>query len=166
MREVRALVADAVQQRTCTIQQLVTELRAGPSQGSGALRAALAEAAAGIASVAEADLRKLIKSSGLPEPLYNPLLYVGSDFLAKPDAWWPDAGVAGEVDSREWHLSPELWERTLARHARMSAQGIFVLHFTPRRIRSDPAGVVSELRSTLDAGRRRPPLPIRALPGR
>ncbi len=166
MRSVTALVADAVQQGKCTVQQLADELRAGPKQGSVALRATLAEVADGIASVAECDLRKLIKRSGLPEPMYNPCLYVGDVFLAKPDAWWPDAGVACEVDSREWHLSPDGWERTQARHARMSAHGILVLHYAPRRIRSDSAAVVAELRATLAAGRQRPPLPIRAEPVR
>lgn len=166
MRSVSALVADAVQQRKCTVQQLAGELAAGPKQGSAALRAALTEVMDGVASVAEGDLRKLIKRSGLPEPLYNPRLYVGSNFLAEPDAWWHEAGVAGEVDSREWHLSPSGWERTLARHARMSAQGIIVLHFTPRQIRSDSATVVAELRSAIDAGRGRPSLPIRAVPTR
>ncbi len=163
---VRALVADAVQQGKCTVLQLAAELRAGPSQGSGALRAALDEVADGVASVAEGDLRKLIKVGGLPEPMYNPGLYVGTDFLAKPDAWWPDAGVAAEVDSREWHLSPAGWERTQARHARMSAQGILVLHYAPRRIRTDAAGVVAELRSAIEAGRRRPALAIRSVPAR
>jgi len=83
----------------------------------------------GIRSVAEGDLRKLIKK-----------LFVGAVFLASPDAWWPDAGAAGEVDSREWHFSPLDWERTLARHDRMSAHGIIVLHFPPRLIKNDPAG--------------------------
>jgi len=166
LREVRALVAGAVHQRKCTVNQLAAELRAGPSQGSGALRAALEEVADGIASVAEGDLRKLIKKGRLPEPLYNASLFVGAEFLACPDLWWPDAGVAGEVDSREWHLSPADWQRTQARHARMSAQGILVLHYAPSRIRSDPAGVVAEIRKALEAGRRRGPLPIRAVPAR
>src|SRR6266567_833086 len=166
LRDVRALVADAVQSRKCTVQQLAAELAAGPNQRSAALRAALDEVADGVASVAEADLRALIKKSGLPEPMYNPDLLAGEVFLARPDAWWPDAGVACEVDSREWHLSPDGWERTQARHARMSAHGILVLHYAPRRIRSDGAGVVSELRATLAAGRQRPPLPIRAEPVR
>jgi len=166
MRSVSALVADAVQRGTCTVQQLADELRAGPKQGSAALRVALAEVADGVRSVAEGDLRKLIMRSGLPEPIYNPRLFVGEAFLAQPDAWWPDAGVACEVDSREWHLSPEGWERTQARHARMSALGILVLHYAPRRIRSDSAAVASELRATLAAGCQRPPLPIRAIPVR
>jgi hypothetical protein len=166
LRDVRALVASAVQQRRCTVGQLLTELREGPTQGSGALRAALEEVADGVASAAEGDMRKLIKRGGLPEPLYNPRLYVGSDFLAEPDLYWREAGVAGEVDSREWHLSPELWARTLERHSRMSAQGIIVVHYTPRRIRTDGAQVVAELRSAIEAGRRRPALAVRVVPGR
>ena len=164
--DVRAMVADAVQNRACTVSQLAEELRAGPKQGSGMLRAALEEVADGVASGAEGDLRKLIKTGRLPEPMYNPKLYVGSQFLAQPDVWWRDAGVAGEVDSREWHLSPALWARTMARHDRMSAQGILVLHFTPRRIRSEGDRVIAELRSAIESGRRRPPLEIRVVPGR
>jgi hypothetical protein len=165
-RDVRAFVADAVQQGKCTVQQIAAELRSGPSQGSGLLRAALEEVADGVASVAEGDLRKLIKSSGLPEPLYNPRLFVGDMFLAKPDAWWAEAGVAVEVDSMQWHLSPDGLERTQARHAAMSSHGILLLHFAPRRIRADGASVVARIRATLEEGKRRPPLAIRTVPAR
>ena len=166
LRDVRPLVATAVQRRMCTIQQLAAELSSGPTQGSGALRAALEEVADGVASAAEGDMRKLIKSSGLPEPLYNASLYVGEDFLARPDLWWRDAGVAGEVDSREWHTSPEQWKRTMARHSAMSARGIIVLHFAPSHIRTDGARVIAELRSAIEEGLRRPALAIRTVPNR
>jgi hypothetical protein len=63
-------------------------------------------------------LHALIKRAGLPMPLFSARLFAGQDFLAVPDCWWPDAGVAAEVDSREWHLSPRDWENTLARPAR------------------------------------------------
>ena len=158
----RALVADVVQQGKCSVEQLTAELRAGPSRGSGTLREALADVAAGARSIAEGDLRRLIKVGGLPEPLYNVSLYAGSSFLAKADAWWSDCGVAAEVDSREWHIKPADWERTLARHGRMSAHGIIVIHLTPRRIRAEPDGVVAELRAALESGRQRPPLSIEA----
>ena len=163
-REVKALVAAVVQRRTCTVGQLAAELSSGPARASGALRAALEEVADGVASAAEGDMRKLVKAGRLPEPMYNPRLYVGEEFLAQPDLWWRDAGVAGEVDSREWHLSPELWKRTMARHSAMSAQGIIVLHFAPSRIKSDASRVITELRSAIEAGLRRPPLPIRTVP--
>jgi hypothetical protein len=107
-------------------------------------------------------LMNFIKASGLPRPLYNPRLYVGKDFLASPDLWWEERGVAVEVDSREWHLSPEAWEGTMSRHDRMVAAGIRVLHFTPRKIRAEPGEVVSLIRSALRTGT---PVPgIRTVP--
>jgi hypothetical protein len=163
-RAIRAVVAGAVQGGHCPLRELAAELASGPKRGSGGLRFALAEAAEGVRSVVEADLRALIKSARLPTPLYNPSLFVGDSFLARPDVWWPDAGVACEVDSREWHLSPDEWDRTLSRHARMSAHGIIVLHYTPRRIRTESAAVVSDLRRAIDSGRRRPRLQIRTVP--
>ena len=42
----------------------------------------------------------------LPVPLFNPRLFVGSEFLAMPDCWWPELVVAAEADSRAWHFSP------------------------------------------------------------
>ena len=163
-REMRALVASAVQGGRCTVPQLGLELEAGPARLSGRLRAVLAEVADGIASAAEGDLRQLVKHSGLPEPMYNPDLYIGARFLARPDLWWKDAGVAGELDSREWHLSPEQSEMTMARHSRMTAHGILVVHFTPRQVKTEPRRIVGEFRSAIEEGRRRPPLSIRTVP--
>ena len=166
VRDVRTIVAAAVQRRTISVADLAAEIRTGPTSGSARVRAVLAEAVAGIRSSAEADLLKLVRSSGLPEPLYNPALYLGDEFIAIPDAWWPDVGVAVEIDSRQWHLSPADWERTMARHSRMSALGIIVLHYPPRRLRAEPRVVVAEIKSTLDAARDRPLLPFRAVPAR
>ena len=73
-----------------------------------------------------------------------------------PDCWWPESGVAGEADSRAWHFSPDDWEQTLARHARMSAHGIIVLHFTAQRIRSQRREVADEIRRALAVGRQLP----------
>jgi hypothetical protein len=159
LREVRAVTADAVQRNCCRLADLSEELAQAPRRHSGWLREALEEVADGVRSVAEGDLRSLIIRAGLPRPMFNPRLFAGDEFLGKPDAWWPDAGVAAEVDSREWHLSPEDWERTLARHARMGRYGIVVLHFTPGQIRTRPEQVVTDIRSALLAGR---PLGVRA----
>ncbi len=160
--EARAVVASAVQRGQCTIAQLAAELRDGPVRGSAHLRAVLAEVIAGIRSAPEGDLRRLIIRAGLPQPLYNPSLYVGEVFLARPDAWWPEYGVAVEVDSREWHLSPADWEQTMARHRRMCAVGIVVVHVSPRQLRDESARLENDLHAALRAGR---PLPaIRTQP--
>ncbi len=160
---VRAVVASAVQRGTCTVAQLAGELRDGPIHGSANLRAVLAEVIAGIRSVPEGDLRRLIIRAGLPEPLYNARLYIGDAFLAQPDAWWPQYGVAVEVDSREWHLSPADWEQTMARHQRMCAVGIVVVHVSPRQLRDESARLETDLDATLKAGRPLPAVTTRPL---
>jgi very-short-patch-repair endonuclease len=149
LAEVRAVVAGAVQRRLCTLAQLIVELDSGPVRGSALLREALTEVGDGIRSAAEADLRDLIMRARLPMPMFNARLCSGGVLIAVTDAWWPDAGVAAEVDSREWHLSPQSWEETMRRHARMTALGILVLHFSPRQIRGEPNEVVAAIRSAL-----------------
>jgi very-short-patch-repair endonuclease len=112
----------------------------------------------------EADFRDLVKRAGLPGPMFNARLYVGKAVIAVADAWWPEPAVAAEVDSREWHRSPGDWERTLRRHARLTAHGILVLHFTPKQIRTEPAQVAAAIRAALDAARADRQSRVRALP--
>lgn len=162
-RDTRAVVADAVQQGRCRIDWLGEELRRGPVRRSAWLRRALTEVAGGIRSATEGDLRDLIARAGLPMPMFNARLYAGQKLIAVADAWWPRAHVAVEVDSREWHLSPEDWERTLRRDAAMGAVGIVVLHFTPRQIRDEPARVAADISSAIGFGRAGGPA-IRAVP--
>ena len=159
--DVRTVMASAVQWSKVTVAELAAELGQGPTMGSARFRVALEEIADGVRSTAEADLRALIKRAGLPDPLYNPWLYAGEEFVAQPDAWWADAGVAVEVDSLQWHLTPGGYERTLARHSRMSALGITVQHYPPSRLRAEPRVVADEIAKALKMGRARPPLAIR-----
>jgi hypothetical protein len=161
LAEVRALIAGAVQRGDCPLSALARELLEGQMWDSAQLRRVLEEVADGVRSVTEAEFRDLIKRVRLPWPMFNPGLFTADgSFIARPDAWWPREGVAVEIDSREWHLSPADWERTMRRHARMSSHGIFVLHFPPRQIRTDPATVTD----TLAAGAARPVLRIIARP--
>jgi len=125
----------------------------------------LSEVGAGVRSAPEADLRELIKRAGLPWPMFNPRLYLpDGTLLGSPDAWWAEAGVAVEVDSKRWHLSPDDWERTMDRHVRFGAHAIVTLHFTPHKLRADPAFVIAAMRKSYQAGIARPRLPITALP--
>jgi hypothetical protein len=164
VRDVRAVVADAVQRGRCTVAGLAAELKEGPVRGSATFRSVLGEVAEGIRSAAEGDLRDLIRAARLPAPLYNASLYAGEVFIARPDAWWPEAGVAAEADSYEWHLSPADADRTRLRHDVMCAAGIIPLHFSPRQIRRESAEVVRLIRDALDRGLQRPVLPIRTIP--
>jgi len=165
LRDVRAVVADAVQRRACQVQDLAAELTAGPSAGSALFKLALADVAGGIRSVAEADLKDLLAKAKIPAPLFNPALYdTDGTFIARPDAWWPELGIAIEVDSREWHLSPQDHASTLARGRRMARYQIIVLRFTPGQIRSEPAAVARDIRQALAGAQGRPPLNLRTVP--
>ena len=164
LRDVRAVVADAVQQGRCEVRQLHAELRGGPNVGSALFREALTDVADGIRSTAEADLKDLLTKSRVPMPLFNPSLYDGGTFIARPDAWWPEFGIAVEVDSREWHTSPEDHANTLARGRRLGVYQIVVLRFTPKQIRTQPAQVIADIRAALEGARGRPPLNLRTVP--
>jgi hypothetical protein len=163
--DVRQVVSDAVQRRACTVGELTDEFRVGPAKGSTLLREALAEIGDGVRSVAEADARALILRSDLPKPMFNARLYDEDGvFIAMVDAWWPEAGVAAEIDSRAYHLTAGDQDRTTERHDKLSAHGVLVLHFPPRRLKTDPSGVISDLRSAIERGLGRSRLPIKALP--
>ena len=167
LSDARAVVAEAVQHGRCPLEALISELNKGPVAGSRFYRIALGEIGDGIRSAAEADLRELIRRSDLETPLYNPELYAADgSFLGIPDAWWQRAGVAAEVDSRQYHLSPDDYERTTMRHNRMEASGISMLHFLPSTLRSKSPTVLRDLRGAIKAGTNKPPLPIVAIPAR
>lgn len=66
--------------------------------------------------------------------------------------------MAAEVDSRASHLGAADQDRTTGRHDKLTAYGILALHFPPRRVKDDPAGVLREIRQAIENGRKRPPL--------
>jgi hypothetical protein len=164
LREVRALVGDAVQNRHCAIAQLADELRAGGTANGALLRMVIAEATDGVRSAPEAELRDLIIKARMPLPFFNPRLYLpNGKFIACPDAWWPEAGVAIEIDSRRWHLSPDDWERTMTRHSDLGQYGIVTLHATPHQLRTAPAPFLRKAANAYKAGMERPRLNILTL---
>jgi hypothetical protein len=163
--QVRALVGHAVQNRHCAVDQLAAELRLGGRPNGALLRRVIAEVTAGVRSAPEAELRDLIIKAGLPVPLFNPRLYLpNGTFLACPDAWWPEAGVAIEIDSRQWHFGPDEWERTMSRHGDLGQYGIVTLHVTPHQLRTDPGTIMRKAANAYRSGAARSRLNILTLP--
>jgi hypothetical protein len=164
--EVRALISEALHKgANCTAEDLIAELEAGPAAGSGLFRASLAEIGDGIRSEAERDLKSCIDRSDLPAPMYNARLYLpDGTFLAIADAWWPRAGVAGEVDSLRHHVLTKDHAETMARRNRMEAADVRVLQFLPKEIKPQWHVHYRVLRDAIAKGTKRPPLPIIAVP--
>lgn len=162
---VRALVAESIQRRKTSVAALSAELARGGSGGSRVTRQVLIEVADGARSVAEATARDLVLRSTLPRPGWNRDLFTrDGEWLACVDAWWREAGVVLEIDSREWHLLPEHWEATMARHARMTSYGLLVVHAAPRQFRTQPADFLGTLDRTIAQGLARPTPPVTDIP--
>jgi hypothetical protein len=153
LSDARATVGSAVQKGRCTIKHLADELAAGPIRGSARLRAVLAEVADGVRSAAEGDFHVLIKASDLPRPMYNARLFLDGVLLAVVDAWWPEASVAVEIDSREWHFEPSAWQATMRRQARLTAAGIYVIPVSPKQVRDEPDRIIRDIANALRHGR-------------
>lgn len=137
LRAVRTTVAEAVQRGLTTIDALQDELDRAGSNRTALFRRALREIESGARSAPEIDLQETLRPSTiLPSICWNPQLKAHDGTpLPSPDGWLPDAGIALEVDSREYHLSPEDWQRTMRRHNVLTAHGALVLHFTPSEVR-------------------------------
>jgi hypothetical protein len=162
--EVRALLAEVVQRGRCSPAELNAELADGSGRGTRLPREVLAEISDGVRSVAEADAREIAQRSGLPAPMWNAKLYDRHGrFIAMPDAWFDGVGMAWEIDSCEFHLSPADYERTLERRSAMTTEGIIVLHTVPKMLRRRNAAM-DELRRTYASAARRKRPQIRAIP--
>ncbi|WP_051806729.1 hypothetical protein [Streptomyces sp. NRRL F-2664] len=154
---VRSVLANVVQGGWCHPHDLHAELRAGRIRHRPAVRTAAAELLAGVHSLAEGRAREALAATDLPTPLWNARLY-GPDgaFLASPDAYWPDEGVALEIDSAEYHYTRDAWQATLRRRLRLEARGVLVVSTTPGILRDEPAEPVGALRTLLALGAARP----------
>ena len=75
----------------------------------------------------------------------------GTD-IGEADAWWADAGVSAEIDSREYHFYRDGWLKTDAKHSRMLKYGILPHHFAPTRSDNDWPAVYGNLRSSIHEG--------------
>ncbi|ALE78033.1 hypothetical protein WY02_05875 [Pseudonocardia sp. AL041005-10] len=143
---VRTVFAGVVQQRHCRADDLVHELVDGSNRGSALPREVLREILGGVRSVAEATAARLVARSGLPAPVLNVRLErVDGTFLAIPDFWFDDVGLAWQIDSVEFHLAPADYERTVRRRSALVAAGAVVVQTLPSDLRRRPAAVLDEL---------------------
>ncbi|MEC4018131.1 hypothetical protein [Streptomyces sp. H27-D2] len=151
----RALLTSTVQRGICQPDALLAELAAAQLGSNPTVATAAEDLASGVASVAEAHARDLIRRSDLPDPLWNPELRTPTGrFIARPDAYWPDAGVVLEVDSLAHHFLRDAWQHTQERRLRMEGHGLRVVTVTPTTIRRDPDQLLHTLKTALASGLR------------
>jgi len=154
--DVRAAISEVVQRNLCSVAELGLEIRDAQIRGTALPRRVLREVSEGARSVAEAEVRDFVLRAGLPAAKWNHDVFtVDGQWLACTDAIWEEYGVVLEVDSLEWHLSPASYRKTQARHRRLTAAGLLVVHVTPGTVRSNPSAFIAELSATLATAARR-----------
>lgn len=144
--ELRAVFADAVQQRICRVADLAVELAEIHRPSTALARSLLGEVADGVRSTAEAWARELVARSGLPAPEWNVEL-IGPDGepLGVVDAYWREVGLAWEIQSESFHLTPAALDRDVTKLAGLVAHGVAVVPTMAGRLRSQPLAVTATL---------------------
>ncbi|MGY1594340.1 DUF559 domain-containing protein [Geodermatophilus sp. SYSU D00708] len=147
-QDVDHAVSDVLQKGLATVEDLAEEVRAAGRRAGPWLRAAVADAARGMRSVGEADLRRVVLAAGLPEPEWNAEIVTpsGTYYL---DAYWRHRRVGVEADGAAFHLSASDWDGDLRRQNAIQGVGIRVLRFPVRRLRSEQAACGAEIRAAL-----------------
>ena len=147
-RTAQGLLAATVQQRLTTSSDLLTELSLlKPLRRSRMFRAALQDIGGGAQSLAELDIKRMCRSSGLPHPRRQVARRDSSGRRRFTDCEWELADgtlLILEVDGG-FHMEVEHWEDDLARQRRLTAPGRVIVRCTARELRDEPATVAADL---------------------
>lgn len=154
---VRDVVAEAIQDRRCTVEDLHREVGAAARQRTALTRAALSEIDAGIRSVAEAKVKQAMRRRGVRPMEWNvSLLTPDGEFVGTPDGYYADVAVALQLDSIEYHLSPNKYKRTQKRQRALTTHRVLVLPYAPGDAIKDPDTLCVELEAMYRQGKERP----------
>jgi hypothetical protein len=155
--DVTELLSDAVQRGLCTIGTLAEEIEDTTRRGTAIPRGVLQDVAEGVRSAAERQAKSLWQRARLPEARWNvPVYDEAGRLLGIADCWVDDVAMVWETESTEWHLSPADHDATVERAAAFTAAGAVYTATKPRKLRTDPQGVIAILRATYERARARP----------
>jgi very-short-patch-repair endonuclease len=140
--DVRALVAEAVRLRLCTIEELAAELRHSPQRGSAHLRQAIDEVGGGAWSAPEARAATLMRRARLPRFEQNAPIELSNGQRLVVDFLWRELRAVLEIDSDAHHSLAGDADWTSDRHLLLATDGFSVIHRTPRYVIKRPATFV------------------------
>lgn len=145
----------ALQSRQVTLASLYAALRATPQRaGNVDRRRVLLDSRAEPWSRAERQAHRLFRANGITGWVANRKVVLPSAtyFL---DMGFDHERVAGEVDGREYHCAPDVFETDRARQNALVLDGWLILRFTWLMLLRDPDYVVRTVRQALAARRSR-----------
>jgi very-short-patch-repair endonuclease len=147
LRELEQAVARAERKGLVSLAAVRRRLAVeAPRRGSRLLRGILDREGgpAFTRSEAEERLLELLRRARLPAPRVNAPLD-----RFELDLFWPETGLAIEVDGFDFHRSRRMFEGDRARDAELAARGIQVMRVTWRQIVTDPEAVVGRVARAL-----------------
>ncbi|WP_327677319.1 type IV toxin-antitoxin system AbiEi family antitoxin domain-containing protein [Kitasatospora sp. NBC_00458] len=152
---VREVLSEAVgrPELRCTVRELAAELAESGLVGDPRVRAVLDGLLAAEREAVLDRVGALLDEWLLPVPLTGPELRMrGGTYIAVPDLYWPEAGVAVEVDSELRCVSEgeAAWVRG-GQH-RMEYLGVRVVYVSGARLADEPDAVGAELREAFRLG--------------
>ena len=148
-RDVEHVVADALQRDLTTVGQLAEEVVLLGRLATPWLRDTLRDAARGMRSVGESDLRRVVVAEGLPEPEWGAAVSTPRGTY-HVDARWRAQRVVAEADGAAFHLGSAEWQADLVRQNAIVSTGDRLLRFPVARLRRDRQTCGQELRRALD----------------
>jgi hypothetical protein len=156
-KHVEDLLAETIYKGKITPATLRDEFDRVGGRGLTLPRRKLAEIDDKVRSMARGWAKRLVQQSGLPMPEWRvPITSRNGIHVATADAWWDEVGLAWEVDSYAFDLSPMDAQAALSRAARLTASGVLVVHTSPSQLREEPARVADLLRAAYARAMARP----------
>ncbi|MFD3657165.1 hypothetical protein [Streptomyces sp. NPDC058620] len=155
----RRMLTEAVRGGHCEPAAVVRELSAAKLLGLAHVREAVESLLAEGRAVAESRLYEMVRTRGLPAPLWNvDLRLPGGPRLGEVDAYWPDQAVAVEIDSRTPSEDGEAhWSAYADKRDHLERLGITVVHVTAEKLRETLEQQATVVRTALMAANDREP---------
>ncbi|WP_405617971.1 hypothetical protein [Streptomyces sp. NBC_01508] len=168
---VRRLLTEAVRHGHCEPAAVVRELSQARLLSRPHVVDAVDSLLAAGRAIAEGRLYEMVRTYGLPEPVWNvDLRLPGGPHLGGLDAYWPDHAVAVELDTRapRHGKTPQdevVWSAGARKREHLERLGITVVHLTPGKLRDSLELQATVVRTALlAAADREPPARVVVLP--
>ena len=153
-RRVLATLDAALRTGACTNIELDKVVREQKGRrGIVAVRDLLPHADPAAESPMESEARVVFLDGGLPAPVLQHEIIDLCGKLWRVDFAWPEAMVAAEYDSMQWHANPDIWRRDRLKAARLAECGWTVVSFVVDDVRRHPEDLVMRVSRRLEAGR-------------
>lgn len=148
-RTAQGILAAVVQQQLTTPELLLDWVdRLAPLRRAALLRRALEDITGGAQSLAEMDVKRMCRSSGLALPVRQVKRHDAGGRVRFTDCEWrlPDGRLLVlEVDGA-FHMEADQWEDDLSRQRALSATDRVIVRCTTRELRDEPASVARDLK--------------------